>query len=365
MDSDANSVICEIARSRVRDERLDLLALLESTQGGQPGSALVDTQNAGKETVYRRLGEFVDIGFVADQDGEVFELTRAGEKAVAAYRRVTDRVDDEIIAYLAGSPARGRTLEHLLQTPARKATLADNDQLPSRTTIHRIVTEFDERGWTQRTADGAIRLTTPAAKTYEEYEWLRVAIEQAIQKAPCLQRLAEWADPRLHLLAGTTLTMEQEGDPHALLNAAVEAANIRDGTLSEVRSITPLFEPLMFDVFGEFIDRGTEFQVVFDQRSYEELTQPSNAHYLAGALLSPNVSVRVHPERLHTGLGIYDDAVLLGGSTTHERQAGVVGADEEFLSWATTTFDEIWAESVPPSDRLRSWVRQAVPTPYE
>jgi len=362
MDADANSVIHAFAASRTHEDHLDLIALLEYLHRSRPGPTVVDTFDASSEAVYRRLGDLKDIEFVVDLDGDQFEATRAGMKAAGAYQRAAVELGDATIAYLVGSESRAQLLVRLADAPARKATLAADELLPSRTTIQRVIAQFDEYGWIQRTDEGAFQLTQPAIAAYEEYKRLHAAMTQAIEKAPCLRLLAEWADPPLDVLTDTELVVKRNDDPHAMLDAAVEAANIRDRTLSHVRSITPLFDPLMFDIFGEFVDRGTQFEVVFDHQAYSELTRPANLHYFAGALVAPNVQVRLHPDTLQTGLGIYDGTVLLGGSTVHDQEAGVTGSSEQFREWADATFETIWNESVRPSQRLQSWLGTTLST---
>lgn len=361
METDANSVIREVAHSRIRSEKLDLLTLLDAAVGGTTGSTLVDSVPATRETAYRRLNQFVDIGFVTDDGSDGFQTTRAGELAADAYRRVADRLDEEDILFLAGTQSRQELLRQFVEAPAHKATLAADDEFPSRTTIHRATNDFEERGWVEQTADGALQATPAAVRACDEYEWLRVAIEQAITKADCLDRLEPWATPPLTLLAETELVRERNDDPYALLQAAVEAANIRTGSLSHVRSVTPLFDPVIFGVFGEYVDRGTQFEIVFDQQAYEQLTQPSNLHFLAGAVVAPNVDVRIHPKPLYTGLGLYDDSVLLGGSTRFDRDVGVTSNSESAHRWATGVFEDIWAESATPTQRLRSWLGESRP----
>jgi len=362
MDAEANSVIHAFAASRTHEDHLDLIALLEYLHHRRRGPAIVDTLDVSSEAVYRRLGELRDLEFVADLDGERFEATRAGTKAANSYQRAATQLGDATIAYLVGSESRPQLLTRLADAPARKATLAADESLPSRTTIQRVIAQFDEYGWIQRTDEGAFQLTQPAIAAYEEYERLHTAMTQAVEKAPCLRLLAEWANPPLDVLTETELVVKRDDDPHAMLDAAVEAADIRDRTLSHVRSVTPLFDPLMFDIFGEFVDLGTQFEVIFDQQAYSELTKPANLHYFAGALVAPNVQVRIHPDTLKTGLGIYDRTVLLGGSTVHDQEAGVTGSSEQFREWADTTFETVWNESVRPSQRLQSWLGTTLST---
>ncbi|WP_394351370.1 transcriptional regulator FilR1 domain-containing protein [Halobaculum saliterrae] len=317
-----------------------------------------------RKAIYRRIREFREIGFAIDgSDGEV-RMTRSAVKAIGAYRCVAAQTDPAAIAYLTNSESRRDLLRTLVATSADKAELAADEQLPSRSTVHRTLDRLDDLEWVDRTTDGRFTATSRAVVDLERIDWLVEAIRQAIAKAPALRRMSYWVDPPLHALAGGDLVVETPTDPNALLSAAVDAADLRTEGLSHVRSITPVFDPVMLDLFGNYIDRDTTQQIVFDRRTYRQLTRPGRIHYLAGAVLAPNVEVRIHPEPLYTGLAIYNrETVMVGGSTRHTTDAAVVGAGAALRRWADTTFENIWADSQRPAGRIRGWLDRAVSSP--
>jgi predicted transcriptional regulator len=164
-------------------------------------------------------------------------------------------------------------------------------------------------------------------------------------------------------MSSSELVADSNENPHAVLDAAVEAADIRNEGLDHVRSITPLFSPALYDIFRQFIDRDTTFKIIYDQPTYRRLTQPNRIHYLATAIAAPTIEVRIHPDPLYTGVGIYNhDTVMVCGSTRFEKQYGIVSDRGELLTWSNEIFDQLWAESESLSSRLAGWVKQTVAT---
>lgn len=357
-----SALIYRFAISQVREDKLDQIALLESTRTAATVAELATEYSADPATVYRNISKLTEVGFITNADEECYRATRAGLKASTAYQQVADGVGDEMLAYLAKSAYR-RTLIREMETAAyTKAELTSGDASPARPTVHRKLEEFDDRGWLQRTEEGRFQVSEDASTCLEAYERLETAMQQAIEKEPCLRQLADWADPPLSVLKGTELVGETKDDPHALLEAAIDAAQLREDGLTRLRSIVPLFDPVSYELFADHINPNATFDVIFDQAAYQQLTRPSNIHYLATTLVAPSVNVRVYPEPLYTGLGIYNETVVLGGSTQHDRKAGVTGDSTDLYEWAMTTFDEMWEQSETPTGRLQRWVDESVPT---
>jgi predicted transcriptional regulator len=352
-----------IAVSQTDDATLDLLKLLDATRTPMSGTALVTTHDVGRATVYNRLDDLTEAGLVKRIDAG-FWTTRTGHLALRTYRGTSTELRDETIAFLAGSAHRVALLRTLALTPSTKAELAASESLPSRSTIQRTVRQFEQRGWLRKTATGEYTISEAGESTLDRYQQLAAAFEQLTQKSAWLNRLAYWADPPLAVLSGSDLVTNTEEDPHAMMSAAVDAADLRDGGLDHVRSVTPVFDPTLYDIFGQHVDSDTTFEVLYDKLAYQQLTNPRNLHYLAGAIAAPTVDVRIHPDPLYTGLGIYNrETVMLGGSTRESQDYAIVGDGDTFREWANATFDALWAESVAPGDRFTRWIKQTVPAP--
>lgn len=352
-----------IAVSQTDDAKLDLLELLESTSTPTSGTALVTAHDVGRATVYNRLDDLTEAGLVTRTDAG-FWTTRAGQLALRTYRTTRTELQDETIAFLAGSAHRVSLLRTLASTSSTKAELAASESLPSRTTIHRTVTQFEQRGWLRTTATGEYTASETGESALDRFQQVAAAFEQLTQKSAWLNRLAYWADPPIAVLPGSDLVTNTEEDPHAMMSAAVDAADLRTDGVDHIRSVTPVFDPTLYDIFGQHVDSDTTFEMLFDKLAYQQLTNPRNLHYLAGAIAAPTVDVRIHPDPLYTGLGIYNgDTVMLGGSTRESQDYAIVGDDDALHEWATATFDTLWEEAVTPEARVTRWIEETVSTP--
>lgn len=360
----SDDIIHRIASSRRDEDQLDLITLLDDIRRGLDVPNIADKHSTTRTTVYRQLDYLVDAGFIAREDVGSYQLTRAGKQAADAYRNTVSVVGDQTLEFLAGSSDRRVLLKEMKKGARTKAAFSSGNDLPSRTTVHRAFELFDDRSWIQETEDGRYGISEDARVAIIEYEQLAVRIQQAAEKSPCVSTLAYWADPPLDALTGSELVVEPDDGQHAMLNATIESANLRDDGLDQLRTVVPVFDPVMYDVFNQYIDSETTFEIIFDQETYQELTEPKRLHYLARSILAPNTTIRIHPDPLYTGLGIYNGCtVMLGGSSRLNPDAGIVSNKATLLRWANEKFEELWIESSPPSRRLIEWIRHETPLP--
>ena len=323
-----------------------------------PGD-LVGYHEISRETLYRRMLEFEQLGFIENDPGGEFRTTRAGWLALQAYTQVSTRLGVEPLAYLAGASSRRTLIRTLTESPADKSTLAADPELPSRSTIHRTLAQFDGYGWLARTSDGRSRSNQSGALALEQLEWLYTAITEAIEKAPALRTMAYWADPALHTLVGSELLTRTPGVPNTMLNAVVDASGLRSGEFERLQAVAPAVDSVTYERFSASLSEAN-IQLLLDQRAYRHLSCPRNHHRLATLLTASTIDVRVHPDPLYTVLAIFNNnRVLVGGSMRTGRSDSVVGTTVRLKNWATTTFETLWAEGRPVDPRLRIWIKRS------
>lgn len=352
----AREFVRAVAVSQSSHSRVDLSILLAATAGGSKAEYLVNRNEISRETVYRRLGDFEPLGFIQDEPGGGFRLTRSGWLAHQAYEQVADRLGVEKLAYLAGSDSRPDLIRALARAPADKSTLAADPRLPSRATIHRTLRDFEEYDWLADSPDRQTRISDPAVLAVEQLEWLHTVVSEAIEKGPALNVLAYWAGPPLHTLVGSDLLTKTPGVQNTMLNAMIEGAGLRTGALQQQQVVVPTLDAATFDHFESSFTRD-DHQLILDRNAYRHLARPQNHHRLATLLESPTVDLRVHHDPLYTVLAIFNgERVLVGGSTRTSQSDAVVGSTKRLRRWATSTFDELWAESQPVEFRFDRWL---------
>jgi len=319
---------------------------------------LADRQETTRPTVYRALEPFVEADLLAQNDG--FELTDAGAAFLNAYERAVSEVAPAALEWLARSDQRPQLLRTLQRGRARKAELADGPESPSRATVHRAVNSFEQRGWVTR-CDGYWLPTAAGNAALEQFDQLCTATEQAVTKADFLDRFGAADQIPLTALADAEQVLPTAERPHALLDASVKAAGIHGEPVDHLRTLVPVFSPVVFSEFESLVDDATTFEVLYTESAFKQLTQPRHIHHLTAGLLASNVDVRVYSDSLAWGIGIYDETVMLAGANETGVHAGVIDQAEPLRSWATETFEHYWQQGSPPSRRFMDWLRTAVP----
>jgi predicted transcriptional regulator len=354
--------VAHIIRARDSADGPRTLDVVSALSEEQSVTELAERFDTSRRQIYRTLDPLADAGLLVRDDG--FESTAAASRVLDAYELATAHTDADGLAYLAGSEHRPAMLRALDTESMTKRDLMESETLPSRTTVHRSVDRFETEGWV--TTAGGVELTPAGRTTLSAFDEFVVSVEQVVEKAPLLRQLDSEIDLPLPALTETELITERGDDPFALLEASIEAADIRGSGVGHVRTVVPFFSPVMFSEFESLVDRETTFEVIYTQTAYQQLTTPRNARYLAGFLFAPYVEIRIYPEPLTWGLGLYDDTVMLAGSTESSEQAAVVGETPAFTTWANETFDGLWARSETPSERLKRWVGALVsPSPAD
>jgi hypothetical protein len=163
----------------------------------------------------------------------------------------------------------------------------------------------------------------------------------------------------IEALSEAELIEESHKNPHALLQASLDAAGVTGEPVSYINTIVPLFSTVMYDDFRTLIDRRTAFRVVYDADTYEQLHQARNMIYLGVSLLHPAIETRVYSESLNFGVATYDDTVMIAGYTDPSAHAvGTVSHHPALVEWANDLVDEYWNRAESPSARVRESVRR-------
>jgi predicted transcriptional regulator len=357
LDVQTREIVRHLSASRETDEGPTTIELARAVRDHTSATAIAEAHETSRRKVYRALDPLIERGFVESENG--VRWTAAGERLLGAFEVAEAAIGRGGVAYLVESEHRLPMLRALRERALPRRALAGRVTQASRTTVSRALSVFEEHDWV-RDENGEVEMTSSGREAATHFEELLVATEQAATKAPLLAQLDMEFELQLSVLAGTELVTESGDDPFALLEASIEAADIRGDGVGHVRSVVPFFSSVMFSEFESLVDRQTTFEVIYTSHAYEQLTRPRNVRYLAVFLLAPNVDVRVYPERVTWGLSLYDETVMLASSIDVTDQAAVVGATSSFTGWANETFDELWARSETPSSRFKRWVGRTV-----
>ena len=257
----------------------------------------------------------------------------------------------DAVAYLARSANRVRILEVLSRDACTRGELADRTPA-SRTTVDRIVNEFEERGWVERGTEGTYEATTQGALLMRRFR-------PFVESVTALQRLEDALDwlPLEELTIGLehfsdAVVWEPATDPAETVefmgDLVREASRFR--VLSDLVPPEPL-EDIMIDRLqaGEMALEG----VTTDGVLHHVGSRPERAARWR-AMREAGAAVVRHEGPLPCNLWVIDDTVLIKqsspGPVDDSYGVPIVSEDATVLGWANDLIDD-WLASGTPTDR--------------
>jgi predicted transcriptional regulator len=240
--------------------------------------------------------------------------------------------------YLIGSDERIRLLEALSEGTTRGSELA-KECSTARSTVHRNLTGFEERGWVVR-SDGEYRLTPAGQRYLDAYREFAETTETIADHEPVLGHLTGVEEPiPTAALFDCETTPMTEADPHA--PSVVAAGTIRRHAGEPVRIAASGISPITNRAGLDALDAGSELESVVDRRTLESLR--SSYGTPVGAVVDDDrVELLVSPTPVETGVVIAGDEVCV---TVHDDDgtavASLTGSNAELRGWARRVYDRL------------------------
>ncbi len=334
---------------------LDTLATEPST-----AETLAAAHEIDQTTVYRALDPFRRDAFNIDEDGS-YALTGLGAVIRYQYHRILDAgpADRDTLAFIAASPHRARLLDRLSEAPARKADLSRGETDPSRTTVHRAVEAFLDRGWIVRDpATGQYATTADGRAVLEQYTALETAIEQALSRAAFLRCCPpEIENIPLDALAAARQVVNDVTAPDRTLAAFEDAV---DAGVTELRAFQSHVSTRLAEIYDPVVRSDAPMEIITTDRILTQLPDDGRySEHVRRGLRAKNVTLLVVPglDTLPIGLAIHtDDMVVMMPATPGQVpdgdgsfQAGmIVGTEPALLDWANDLYERYRAEARSP-----------------
>lgn len=251
----------------------------------------------------------------------------------------TEAIED--VAYLVRSTNRVRILDALADDPTTRRALTETTGT-SRTTLDRIVNEFEDRGWARRLDDGRYAATTTGRE-------LSATVGSALDAVTAIRRLGDAVDwlPRDELDVGlehfrdARLRRPESRDP-------VETSRYFADLARDARSLTVLSEWVPPVVLAQTMhaqvvagDLDAEFVVTNDvfERIVAEQSRLDRWH----EMLSTNASSWLLDDAIPCNLFVFDDTVLVKASGPDARKESygvpIESTNEVVREWALGLVD--------------------------
>ncbi|GAA0241805.1 helix-turn-helix transcriptional regulator [Haladaptatus pallidirubidus] len=243
-------------------------------------------------------------------------------------------IDD--IAYLARSEHRAPTLVALTVRPRSRSELWEMTGVSS-STIRRTLSEFEERNWIRRneyqyeaTPLGAF-IASAVAELIE-----RVEIERK------LRNIWQWLPDEesgftIEMCSDAVVTVAEADNPYAPINRFLLLIKETD-QFRFVGSDLPLLEPCR-DEFCQRVIDGMQAEII-DPPSVAKYIRSTYPKLSAETLASGNLTIWLHDDLPHYGIGIFDHRVAICGHDSDNVMVRVlVDTDsQEAREWAESKY---------------------------
>jgi len=340
--------------------RIRALDALRETEHSVQG--LADRIGVTRQTAYRALEPLEEAGLIRSGPAGL-TLTCSGEVVRRTYHDICNETDSSGLIQLARSPHKQWVLHALKRTPARKAVLATEatrENGPSRTTIHRTVTEFIAGRYVRERA-GACELTRAGQRLLDSYEKFSVVITQALDKRDILRWLPSTLDTLpIEALDGTRVIQNTPDQPHNVLSALTQCI---DTDIEIFRWMSTIASPALVAAYLPlFQGSSTDTRVICTEPVLAAFTgegatvQPLQefGSYIEKEATRQGATIRFVTDSLSVHLAICDETrVILAPApttgVTEATTAGLDSTDSAVVRWATTFFDSKYAEGNPLS----------------
>lgn len=256
----------------------------------------------------------------------------ADADGVAAGAPPADGPAREAVAYLSASASRLRVLRAVADGVARPGALVEAAGV-SRTTVHRCLGEFVDRGWVADGPDG-YAVTAAGRSVLDGYADLLETVARADRYGPFLSafdRAAECPLPEEAAVAVATST-----DPHAPVDFLASRLPEPDA-VDRLVGFVPVVAPAFDRAYGPLIAAGVESELVLPADAFE-CARESYPESVERAEAADNLTILVTDREVTVGVSLFPGEVFLGA----------YGADGQFRACLHTTDDDVraWARDL-------------------
>lgn len=278
-------------------------------------------------------------------------------------QNTTEELRDELrrdLNILIKAPQRVRMLR-AGSLSTRSSTLSGQYGKES-PTAHRDADTLISKGWYEK--NGPVYERTAKGETIlSGYSDLYQAIKQTIEKESFTYRLtSEHADLPATKLSNAELIDVSRGGPDAGITGLKKIGrNVSGSSIEQIRTVCPVYKPSIADAFSDFISLKTNTNLVYDRPTFRKLCHPRRMPLLCAVAAHPHTEVRIYPEDLTFGVGLYDNqGMVMAYNDVPGNEAGIITADECLTEWMATQFECYWQQSQPLSTGFMETVQRYV-----
>ena len=250
---------------------------------------------------------------------------------------------------LSGSPVRVsvfRALDDGVRQPAALTASVD----ASRTTVHRILSDYRDRSWVVR-RNGDYYLTPTGERVYDAYETFLAEVALADQLATFSADLARaGAGFPAEAIDRGDLTTAANRNPFAVLDRIVEL--FEDAGGHEIRAVSPIVTTRYNNAAAAALDDGARIRLVID----EGVLETSRAEFSDAtrrALTDDGVDVYIAAERIQYGVFTLDDRACVVSYDDANNPSGLLESSDPLVrEWVLDRYERFQSAATPIADCL-------------
>lgn len=249
------------------------------------------------------------------------------------------------IAYISRSRSRVRILSHLAEESYSRSELEQATGI-ARTTVGRIINEFEERGWARRTTDGEYTATPSGEHVIAEFK----PFVQSMQVIRKFDELLAWlpvdeAPIDLHHFSDSTIHRPEPANPTSTIGEFTTRMEDASTFQCLVRIVPPI--PLEQRMHDGVVDRGMETKHVITEDELDYLLDHPERLERWQEYLKAGANVYRYDDQIPCNLFVFDDTVLIGNTSSDFGEPHVVieSDNEQVLSWAQRVIETYRSKS--------------------
>jgi predicted transcriptional regulator len=330
---------------------------------------LANRFDVSRSTVGRIIGGLDETFVKETTDG--YQLTGGGAAAVRTYAdarkaidiretvetrgtiEVHESVDAEMLTCLVNSSAKRECFRLLREQQHSRGVLVTKPNMPSRSTVDRIVSTFEANGYVTRTKNGTYALTKAGQTAIDTYDRLIEGVDQIFRKSVSLKHLGVAIDtlPAANL-ADARVVETVPGRAYATRDAFLEYVNDIDSrSIDHIRIFVSFSNPSYEQMFMPFIQCGTQLDLVspVDLARSHPSTTPEEIASTKAVIKADTTSWMLYEGTLPCSLVVFDDTKTVIGPAKPFATTGAYGTifstDPVIGQWAIDLFDRYHSET--------------------
>jgi predicted transcriptional regulator len=253
------------------------------------------------------------------------------------------------VDYLSRSDNRVTLLDALAEGATTRRALAEETGV-TRATLDRIVTEFEERGWAERTADGEYVATAAGRHVVREFR----PFVESVAAVDNLGVAVEWLptddlDIGLDAFSDARVRQPKNDDPMETVEFVTDLTR-GAGTF---RSLTHLFPPGLFArvMHEEVLAGDLTVEAVATTAVVEHIRTSEDRRERWRDVLADDATLSRCDPPIPCNLMVFDDTVLIkrsdAGPIDDAYGVPIVSENDEVRAWADDLIDEYRAAATP------------------